>query len=134
MSPAHSVLEADDMTLCESSEHVAIEMLSGVVITLVAFGLPAAFGYILVSKARNYVKGSMETNAALARRVAEDFGVDEVAAGFVIRDVIIGEDYSFLMDAYAPQYLYWEVRSLRNLMVCRTTLPCALSDTCAPLS
>ena len=97
------------MTLCEASEHVTIELLSGIVITLVAFGLPTAFGYILVSKARNYVKGSMETNAALARRVAEDFGVDEVAAGFVIRDVIIGEDYSFLMDAYAPQYLYWEV-------------------------
>ena len=41
----------------------------------------------------------------LARRVAEDLKVDEVSAEFVIRDVIIGEDYSFLMDACVLKYL-----------------------------
>jgi len=57
------------------------------------------FGYILVKKARTYDRETRGTNAVLARRVAEDLKVDEVAAEFVIRDVIIGEDYSFLMDA-----------------------------------
>ena len=42
-----------------------------------------------------------ETNAALAGYVAKDLKVDGLAAEFVIRDVIIGEDYSFLMDACA---------------------------------
>ena len=36
---------------------------------------------------------------ALAKKVAEDLNVDEKQASFVIRDITIGEDYSFLMDA-----------------------------------
>ena len=66
-----------------------------------ASGLPVVFGYILVKKARTYDRETRGTNAVLARRVAEDLKVDEVSAEFVIRDVIIGEDYSFLMDACA---------------------------------
>ena len=92
-------MEIDDTTLCEAPEHLTIEVLSAVVVVVFAFGLPVVFGYILVSKARDYGQQSAGTNAALARRVADDLGVDEVAAAFVIRDVIIGEDYSFLMDA-----------------------------------
>ena len=99
ISPQYSVLEADDTTLCEDPEHFTIEVLSGVVVVVFAFGLPVVFGYILVSEARDYVQQSAGTNAALVRRVADDLGVGEVAAGFVIRDVIIGEEYSFLMDA-----------------------------------
>ena len=38
-------------------------------------------------------------NVALTKRVAEDLKVDEKQASFVIRDITIGEDYSFLMDA-----------------------------------
>ena len=59
------------------------------------------FGCILVKKARTYNRETRGTNAALARVVAGDLKVDEVSAEFVIRDVIIGEDYSFLMDACA---------------------------------
>ena len=112
-----------------SPAHQAIRALSGVVVAVFAFGLPVAFGYILLKAARSYKRETSGTNAALARRVAEDLKVDEVAAEFVIRDVIIGEDYSFLMDACAfvslaavlsvltrrlcaladsPRYLYWE--------------------------
>ena len=29
-------------------------------------------------------------------------------AEFVVRDVSIGRDYSFLMNAYKPKFLYWE--------------------------
>ena len=78
----------------------------------VSVGLPVVFSYVLVKKALTYNRETRGTNAALARRVAEDLKVDEVAAEFVIRDVIIGEDYSFLMDACA----------LLCLLLCRAVL------------
>ena len=59
------------------------------------------FGYILLTKAKVYDRETRGTNAALAGYVAKDLNVDGLAAEFVIRDVIIGEDYSFLMDACA---------------------------------
>ena len=59
------------------------------------------FGYILLKKAKVYDRETRGTNAALAGYVAKDLKVDGLAAEFVIRDVIIGEDYSFLMDACA---------------------------------
>ena len=108
MTPTHWVLEADDSILCSDPAHQAIRGLSGVVVAVFAFGLPITFGYILLRLARSYDRETRGTNAVLARRVAEDLKVDEVSAEFVIRDVIIGEDYSFLMDAFNPRYLYWE--------------------------
>jgi hypothetical protein len=39
-------------------------------------------------------------------------------AKWVIRDVTIGRDYSFLMDAFKPDYLYWEALDmLRKLLL-----------------
>ena len=105
MTPTHWVLEADDSILCSDPAHQAIRGLSGVVVAVFAFGLPITFGYILLRLARSYNRETRGTNAALARRVAQDLKVDEVAAEFVIRDVIIGEDYSFLMDACALRLL-----------------------------
>ena len=121
MSPSHYVLVADDTVICGASGHYAIRALSYVVVALFACGKPAAgqcyralaahvcaclglpivFGYVLLKKARIYNRETKGTNATLARRVAEDLEVDEISAEFVIRDVIIGEDYSFLMDACA---------------------------------
>lgn len=107
LSPTHTVLEADDTVLCEAPEHFVIQFLSGIVLALFAIGVPLVFGYILVSKAQTYNRETKGSNAALVRRVAEYLDVDEVSAEFVIRDVIIGQDYSFLMDACA-----WLVPSL----------------------
>ena len=101
MTPTHWVLEADDSILCSDPAHQAIRGLSGVVVVVFAFGLPIMFGYILLRLARSYDRETRGANAVLARRVAEDLKVDEVSAEFVIRDVIIGKDYSFLMDACA---------------------------------
>ena len=106
MTPTHWVLEADDSILCSDPAHQAIRGLSGVVVAVFAFGLPITFGYILLRLARSYDRETRGTNAVLARRVAEDLKVDEVSAEFVIRDVIIGEDYSFLMDACASLCLF----------------------------
>ena len=73
-----------------------------------ACGLRLAFGFILLRKASVYQRDTEGSNVALAKKVAEDLKVDEKQASFVIRDITIGEDYSFLMDAYVPAYLYWE--------------------------
>ena len=108
LTPTDSVLESDDRTLCEDSGHSVIQALSYIVVVLFACGLPLAFGFILVHKARAYQRDTEGSNVALAKKVAEDLKVDEKQASYVIRDNTIGEDYSFLMDAYVPAYLYWE--------------------------
>lgn len=40
-------------------------------------------------------------------------------AEYVIRDVTIGRDYSFLMDAYVPRYLYWEASPCQTQILTR---------------
>ena len=99
LSPDYSLLEADDGVLCEDSQHFTIQVLSSVVIVLFSFGTPMAFGYILITKARDYGREQQGHRATLARQVAEEFGVETSVAAYVIRDTIIGADYSFLMDA-----------------------------------
>ena len=80
-----------------------IQVLSYFVVILFACGLPLAFGFILVRKASAYQRDTAGSNVALAKKVAEDLNVDEKQASFVIRDITIGEDYSFLMDAVRIQ-------------------------------
>ena len=128
MTPTHWVLEADDSILCSDPAHQAIRGLSGVVVAVFAFGLPVTFGYILLRLARSYNRETRGTNAVLARRVAEDLKVDEVSAEFVIRDVIIGEDYSFLMDACALN-----ICSTRCLLSRAMTFACARRFTSLPV-
>ena len=48
--------------------------------------------------------------------------VDEVAAEFVIRDVIIGEDYSFLMDACALISIYLPGHTNYFMISCRLSI------------
>jgi hypothetical protein len=108
LTPTDSVLESDDNVLCEEPRHIGIQVLSSFVVAVFACGLPLAFGFILLRKASVYQRDTEGSNVALAKKVAEDLKVDEKQASFVIRDISIGEDYSFLMDAYVPTYLYWE--------------------------
>lgn len=112
MGPNTSILESDDQIRCEDPSHEALQGVSGVVVALVAFGLPVVFSYILVKSARDYEKTAKGENAEMAEQLAAELSkgsekVDLEVAEFVIRDVQIGEDYSFLMDAYTPKYLYW---------------------------
>ena len=88
-----------------------IQVLSYFVVILFACGLPLAFGFILVRKASAYQRDTAGSNVALAKKVAEDLNVDEKQASFVIRDITIGEDYSFLMDAVRIHNL---IRLLRH--------------------
>ena len=98
-NPSGSSDHNDDSVLCEESRHRVIQVLSYFVVIMFACGLPLAFGFILVRKASAYQRDTAGSNVALAKKVAEDLNVDEKQASFVIRDITIGEDYSFLMDA-----------------------------------
>ena len=76
------------------------------IIAVVAIGLPLAFGFILLRASRQYERETAGKNQEVAKRIARELDADEDQATWVVRDVLIGRDYSFLMDAYAPKYLY----------------------------
>ena len=107
LSPTDSVLDADDAVFCEEPSHRILQGLSGVVIAIVAVGLPLVVGYVLVEAARRYQRESAVPNKAMAQRMVAEMGVDFTTAEYVIRDVTIGRSYSFLMDGYVPRHLYW---------------------------
>ena len=107
LSPTDSVLDADDGVFCEDPSHRVLQGFSGVVIALVAIGLPLVVGFFLVRAARRYQRESAIPNKAMAQRMVAEMGVDFATAEYVIRDVTIGRSYSFLMDGYVPRHLYW---------------------------
>lgn len=84
-----------------------MKALSAAVIAVVAVGLPILMGYVLISAARAYQRDSALKNKEMAQRMATELGVEQKTAEYVIRDITIGRSYSFLMDAYLPDYLYW---------------------------
>jgi hypothetical protein len=110
VTPVDSVLEADDLILCQDGTHTVLQAVSVLVVTVFAIGLPVTFGAVLAFKARSYARNMSGNNAAIAHRLSEDLGVDEGEAEFVIRDLTTGflENYDFLIDAFHPRYLYWE--------------------------
>ena len=73
--------------------------ISGIVIAGVAVGLPVVFGYILLKTARNYEREAAGSNQEIAHRMARELNVEQSVAEYVVRDVCIGQSYSFLMDA-----------------------------------
>ena len=110
LSPTDSVLDADDGVFCEEPSHRLLQGLSGVVIGVVAIGLPLVVGFVLARAAHRYQRESAVPNKAIAQRMVAEMDVDFVTAEYVIRDVTIGRSYSFLMDGYVPRHLYWCAR------------------------
>ena len=108
LRPTVSVLDADDNVFCEDPSHRALQAVSGIVVALVAIGLPLFMGYVLISAARKYQRESAQPNKEMAKRMATELGVEVKTAEYVIRDVTIGRSYSFIMDAFNPDYIYWE--------------------------
>jgi hypothetical protein len=106
MNPTDSVLEMDDAVMCEDPSHRVMQWLSGVVIVVIAAGLPLLLMLHLMAKTKNYNDTFQGKNKAVATRMAVELGVPVEAAEFVIRDVTIGRDLAFVMDAYEPRYLY----------------------------
>jgi hypothetical protein len=77
-----------------------MQYLSLAVICIIAVGLPFVLLICLVHKSITYEKDSKEHNLAVAKRISVDLGVPIKDAEFVIRDVTIGRELSFVMDAY----------------------------------
>lgn len=98
-----SILQADDTVVCQDPSHRVLQGVSLVVIASVSIGLPVVFGIILVRLARSY---DWQSNKELAASFGKEMDVHADTAGYVIRDITIGRQYSFLMDAYNPRYLY----------------------------
>ena len=113
------VLEADDRLLCTGDEVVFLQGLSYIVIVAFALGVPVVFSVLLIRNAREYKSADVETNSALAKRLALEFEVAEKIADFILRDVTaMGADFAFLMDAYTFRHYYWESLDLiRKLML-----------------
>ena len=114
VGPNESLLEADDGVTCESAQHQSLQVASLFVILVVSLGLPIAFGILLVRSARTYERDFRSKNSVIAKHMsAELFGDNDgtqvSVAEWVIRDITVGRDYCFLMDAFKPEYLYWEV-------------------------
>eukprot|EP01047_Picozoa_sp_COSAG01_P002788 COSAG01_NODE_76_length_28332_cov_298.876992_18_plen_399_part_00 len=107
LTPEMSVLELDDTTTCESSGHTVLKGISAVVIAVFSIG-PVILFFYFRSKAKDWKNNQCEKYHKPARRMHVELGVDLKEAEFVIRDIIFGRDYSMLMDAFRPRYLYWE--------------------------
>jgi hypothetical protein len=86
--------------VCEDASHRTLQIISGFVILFVAFGIPITFAFILLRAARDYKQKFAMAHREVADRVSKDMDVDISTAAWVIRDVTIGRDFSFLMDAY----------------------------------
>ena len=100
------MLSSDDSVFCEDPSHRALQAASAVIIAVVAIGLPLTFGFILIRASHQYERETAGKNQEVVKRIARELDADEDQATWVVRDVLIGRDYSFLMDAYAPKYLY----------------------------
>jgi hypothetical protein len=109
LTPEISVLDADGGVYCEESSHRALQFVSAMTIAIFACGVPLGFGYILVRAAFVYQRDSAGVNKKMAQQLSAELGVEVATAEYVIRDCTIGRSYSFLMDAYKPGVLYWEV-------------------------
>lgn len=108
MTPDISVLDVDDTVQCEDGSHVTMQILSYIVIVVVDVGLPCALLFVLTRKTATYERETQASHLDTAKRIAVELDVDVQTAAFVIRDVTVGRDFSFVMDAYDPRYLYWE--------------------------
>ena len=118
-----SVLEADDTIVCEQPSHRGLQVVSGFVVAVVAVGLPLVFGGILVYAAHEYNSAKKLGNMEIARLLAVEMNADLSVSQYVVRDVMIGGAYSFLMDAFKPQ-VSASVRTIPPLHIL----------TCQPLS
>lgn len=114
-----AVLEADDRLQCDSSEVASLQLFSLVVIVVFAFGVPVGSSVLLIRNAHEYAQIDTELNAQIARRLADEFQVDESVADFILRDVsAMGQTFSFIMDAYSFRHYYWESLDLvRKLLL-----------------
>ena len=132
--PGFSILDADDQIECQEAGHRALQTVSGVIIAFIACGLPVIFAIVLIRAASQYQRDHTAPNNLLAQRVAKDTDVEIETAAWVIRDVTIGRDYSFLMDAYDPGFQHWEALDMLRKLALIGLVLCVGRGSVAQLS
>ena len=93
----NSVLDADDTVLCEppTAEFKLLKVASLAVIFVFALGTPALFIYVLHRATRGH-EATQETVSghAVTQQIAQQNGVSLDRASMVVREVLIGRNYS----------------------------------------
>jgi hypothetical protein len=108
LTDSTSVLEIDDAVICEDPSHRRMQWLSGAVIAIIAVGTPVGLLYVLKSKAAHYERETRVQYSDVAKRMSTELKVELHVAEYVIRDIVVGKEFGFLMDAFQPSFLYWE--------------------------
>ena len=65
------ILSSDDSVYCEDPSHRALQIVSLLVIAVVAVGLPLAFGFILLRASRRYERNITGKHKETAKRIAK---------------------------------------------------------------
>ena len=108
--------------------------MSSVIIAFIACGLPVVCAIVLIRAASQYQRDHTAPNNLLAQRVAKDTDVEIETAAWAIRDVTIGRDYSFLMDAYDPEFQHWEALDMLRKLALIGLVLCVGRGSVAQLS
>ena len=106
-----SVLEIDDGVICEDPSHVRMQWVSGVVIVIVNFGTPLGLLWKLTRTARFYESHTRKQYADVAKRMSAELGVELNTAEYVIRDIVVGKEFGFLMDGAKNMNVALKTRS-----------------------
>ena len=115
-----SVLVADDRVVCEASGHRALQMVTYVIVVVIAFGVPFSAAAFL-----RYALGRQPLpDKRLQHRVASDFNLDRLSqATDLIQDIGASSKYGFLVGSYRSSVYYWESVDMgRKLLLCGLVL------------
>jgi hypothetical protein len=91
-----SVLQKDYSISCATNQHDAFQMIAGIYVCIVSFGIPIYMVVLMARRMREYA-GASVSDRFVARRVADELKMDDRVAADAIRDVSTGREYSFLV-------------------------------------
>ena len=104
-----SVLVKDYSVHCSTEKHTTFQVIAGLYIAVVAFGIPLRMARLMFKRMREYGGGSA-SDKFVARRAGDELKLDDQVAADAIRDCNTGREYSFLVNAFKPRYYFWEGR------------------------
>ena len=104
-----SVLVKDYSIHCSTEKHTTFQVIAGLYIAAVAFGIPLRMARLMFKRMQEYGGGSA-SDKFVARRVGDELKLDDQVAADAIRDCSTGREYSFLVNAFKPRYYFWEGR------------------------
>ena len=90
-----------------------MQVASVLVIIVFAIGMPVMFVYVIHRAIRTYqsqvtsLQKGDRMNDALIMELAKENDADVETAEYVMRDAALGQEFSFLMNAFKPTFVYW---------------------------